>query len=543
MTEIDPDDHPRARTVSSSWKYGLWVLNYLQVMHDSMEAPVSTVGDTDLPNVGSFGNMIVGADDSGNATLAGTYLGSSDIEGFQAQMFITAVDNRAAEWIGQLTTTDGATLSGFATLMDALAYDYQAPLRWFPGAIAVTESDDGSGFPKPAYALSSANSELLDLIGMALGYSEFFALTDTKNRDVGGSQPALVYFDGDPFPADNQLADGESTLHDRALAMLRVTWVNADRLHGDPSSGILVDDVTMTGATPARGTTSGVGTTSVAHHPRPAHRLLLGSALQLELYSNNTPDTAAGRWTSLDTLAINYPSDATLTFSGRLKAMLLAEAGLLFNNLTDSTGRAYDGWDVGAGAPVDMNDTLDAHTAAIRGLFAAYLATGDVKYHDRALAVFNRMQTVFYDAGARIYSATPAPATDVEYTPLRFALLQSALRDVYELVATRPGGEALEVLLEDRVARLNKLVLNGWDDRNQDRIVEWPSEARECRTACRWAARRWPSARSPARPAASRSTSCLGRRARRPRIASRTASPRSTTRTCRPRSPIRSPFT
>jgi hypothetical protein len=31
-------------------------------------------------------------------------------------------------------------------------------------------------------------------------------------------------------------------------------------------------------------------------------------------------------------------------------------------------------------------------------------------------------------------------------------------------------------LIEDRVGRLNKLVLNGWDDRDGDRMVEWPSE-------------------------------------------------------------------
>jgi len=47
---------------------------------------------------------------------------------------------------------------------------------------------------------------------------------------------------------------------------------------------------------------------------------------------------------------------------------------------------------------------------------------------------------------------------------------------MYELVAARPGGEMLEPVLEDRLGRLNKLVLNGWDDRDGDRIVAWPDE-------------------------------------------------------------------
>ena len=111
-----------------------------------------------------------------------------------------------------------------------------------------------------------------------------------------------------------------------------------------------------------------------------------------------------------------------------------------------------------------------------RGLFAAYLATGDVTYRERAIAVFNRLQSVFYDADARIYDATPAPTDSVEYTPLRFALLSSALRDMYELVAVRPEEQALEPLLESRVGRLDKLVLNGWDDRDENRLVDWPDE-------------------------------------------------------------------
>jgi hypothetical protein len=50
------------------------------------------------------------------------------------------------------------------------------------------------------------------------------------------------------------------------------------------------------------------------------------------------------------------------------------------------------------------------------------------------------------------------------------------LRDGYELIATHPGKGALAALLEERIGRLNKLVLNGWDDRDGDQMVEWPSE-------------------------------------------------------------------
>jgi hypothetical protein len=86
------------------------------------------------------------------------------------------------------------------------------------------------------------------------------------------------------------------------------------------------------------------------------------------------------------------------------------------------------------------------------------------------------MQSTFYDSSARIYNTTPGLATSVVFTPVRFALLQSALRDMYEMIASRPGGDALEPVLEERLARLNKLVLNGWDDRNENQIVDYPDE-------------------------------------------------------------------
>jgi len=456
----------------SGWKYGLWVLNYLQVMHDVNEAPVQSVAASDLAGVGSAGNQIYGYDANGFSTAAGTFLGSSDIEGFQAQMFIAMMDNRAADWLGSLSTTDGATLSGFASISAALHYDYTTPLRWFPHAVGVTET------PAPVYALASANSEALDLVGLVLAYSEMYALTDTANADVGGSQPVRAFFDGDPFPADDQVADGEATLHDRALAMLRVALIDLDRMHTDPSTGAIVDDVTFTGATPQRGHT--LSTTTAAYTVLGLRTALRSLGGQLELYSNNTPDTARPR-APLDGLAIAYPGDATLTFSGRIEQQIRATAELLYAHLTDATGRAYRGWDSAANAPVDDADTLDAHAAAVRGLFAAYLATGDVRYRDRAIAVFDRMDAVFYDRDARIYSVTAPPVLstvnyDVEFTPLRFALVQSTLRDMYELVATRPGGEARVPVIEDRLARLDKLVLNGWDDRDGNRLIDWPAE-------------------------------------------------------------------
>ena len=451
----------------STWKYALWTINYLQIMHDGNNAAVGSVSEDELAQVGVPGNQVAGVDDAGQPTAPGTYIGSSDIEGFQAAMFLVMADARADDWLLRLATSDGVALTGFSSLAAALAYDEAGALRWFPHRVRVTEDASGA----PSYALEQSGSDLMDLLGIAIGYGEMFALTDTANAIVGGSQPARVYFDGDPFANDDQLANGEPTLHDRALAMIRVAVVNLDRLHLDPASGVFVDSVTFTGSAPVRGRT--LSTTSAAYTVIGLRTVLRSLSSQLQLYSNNTPDTAIV-FTPLDALPLHAANNSS--FSQRTTQLLRAHARLLYDQLTDASGRAYRGWDVAANAPLDNIDELDAYAAAIRGLFASYLATGDTRYRDRAMAVFARMDALFYDADARLYSQFPAPAIDVEYTPLRFALLQSVLRDVYELVATRPGYEALEPALESKLARLNKLVLNGWDDRDRDRRVGWPDE-------------------------------------------------------------------
>ena len=43
---------------------------------------------------------------------------------------------------------------------------------------------------------------------------------------------------------------------------------------------------------------------------------------------------------------------------------------------------------------------------------------------------------------------------------------------MYEQIGNQPGEEALGATLEDRIARLIKLVLNGWDDFDQNLIPE-----------------------------------------------------------------------
>ena len=457
----------------AGWKEALWTLNYLQVMHDANENPVTQVPDDQLALVGTGGNTVLGLD----GVVPGTFLGSSDIEGFQAGNFLQILDNQSAQWLSALTTTDGATLGGFAGVADALDYNETKPLRWFPGSITVTEAADASGFPSvSSMAIASPDSDLLDLAGILGAYSSIYALTDQSNAQVGGSQPALAYFDGDPFPVQNQTPTGTNTLHDRALAMMRVAFVNMDRLHIDPDAAMWVDQVTLSGGNVVRGTTLSTDTAAYALLSLRTLRRALDS--ELVLYSNTKPD-AEGIPCSLD----SFSSVQGAPFSERVDTLIGDLSSVFYDQLTVADGHAYGGWDLSKSAPTDDGTSLDAHTAAIRGLLVAYLATGDTKYRERSLAVFERLESAFYDPAARVFRPVEGDTSStVTFTPRRFGLLQASLRDTYELVALLPGNASIAALIEDRVARLNKLVLNGWDDRDQDQVISWPGECAQLGT-------------------------------------------------------------
>src|SRR5205085_5229692 len=91
---------------------------------------------------------------------------------------------------------------------------------------------DHEYFPRPsAFSIADGTSRLPKLSGVIGGFSEAFSITDSGNGDVGGSLPFMVTFDGDPFPKDDGMPDGEATLHDRTLGLLKIALVDLDRIH------------------------------------------------------------------------------------------------------------------------------------------------------------------------------------------------------------------------------------------------------------------------------------------------------------------------
>jgi hypothetical protein len=286
-----------------------------------------------------------------------------------------------------------------------------------------------------------------------------------------------VIFDGDPFPADDGLADGEQTLHDRALAVLKVALVNLDRLHFDPTSGALVDSAqlskspsgTLAVSRSTHATTIEVVYALVAL--RAAYRSLTS---QLTLYSDSTPDHMALHSALDGTSMAGAPGGATV--ASRIQQLLSAQAAFLSTKLVDATGLAVNGYDVSANAADSTLTTVESQAAAVRGLLEAYLITSQVAYRDQARQAFGVLEGRFFDPIYRVYLPNLGGTSPYVFTPVRFGAIQSALRQMYIQVAAVPGNEALGAEIETQLGRLNKLVLNGWDDRNGNNHVDYPQE-------------------------------------------------------------------
>src|SRR5262249_53756746 len=120
--------------------------------------------------------------------------------------------------------------------------------------------------------------------------------------------------------------------------------------------------------------------------------------------------------------------------------------------------------------------TLESQSAALRVLVEAWLLTQDTSYQDQARAVARVLLSGFWSDTARMFRWQADGGDDVVMTPERFGWLQQALRETYKSLSV-PGDPLLDrSVLEDRIARVNKLYLNGWDDLNGDQLVQKPDE-------------------------------------------------------------------
>ncbi|MFT3774680.1 MAG: hypothetical protein QM820_55725 [Minicystis sp.] len=452
-------------------------------MHDVDQRAIIVVPEAALGQVGVPDNKVVGQWESpidpGKLLFGkdGVFFGGVSLEGWQGLVMVEEIDNKSAFLLRGLTTADGSKLDGVASIAAADDYDYASPLRWWPAAVAVTETATAPKpdqtrkyFPKPTtLTIMDATSRLQDLTALAGGFGAVFTMTDANNAEIGGLQQFRAAFDGAPWAGDDGAPTGEDSLHDRALGIVKMALVNMDRIHFDPDHAVLVDSATPSGSGAVqRGTTVSTGHT--AHALLTMRTALRALDASLTLYSNDLPDTH-GLPNALD---LSKMTGATFsgTLVDRVRAMIAAEGDFLADKLLDADGLAANGYDLAADARDASPPTLESQAAAIRGLLEAYLATSNERYRQRAEAAYRALTRHFWMDDVRVFRTTAGESMKMTYTPRSFGTLHGALRQYYKLVASHPGHDDEGTAVLDRILRGMKLVVNGWNDENRDGLVQ-----------------------------------------------------------------------
>ena len=458
----------------ATWKEALWAIDFAGRLHDTNELQVTTVDPADVPKVGTAKNTVRAKD---LKAIAGTFIGSSSLEGMWGLFMLAMMDNESEWLVSSLLTSNGTTLGGFANKALATSYDYTSPLLWFPSAVTLAEDETIVPFPGVAsLTIADASSRSVDLSALLLGHAMFFGMTDPRNAGVGQRIGLQATFDGDPFAADDGVANGEDTAHDRALAVLRVAFVDLDRMHADPTLGVLVDSATVSGNAVTRGNT--VSLPALAHAVIALRQTLLSLNGAITQYGAPDPDPAADLKGILNTSIIHPTGGGTPSFSARVRQVFVTNAMFVRDVLTKADGSVSNAATLAGGVATPTSDpaTVESQTAAIRALIEGFLVTGDETFRTRARAVFKRLDGGFYSPAARMYRAVDAGPDQIHVNPERFAWLASALRETHKVLHV-PGDSTLDrSVLEDRIGRTNKLFLNGWDDLNGDQAVNAPGE-------------------------------------------------------------------
>ncbi len=468
-----------------AWKQSLWAIDFAGRLHDSGSNQVNAINPSDQPAVGTANNSVTATDPPGAAV--GTYVGSTPLEGMWGVMMIEGMDNLAEMLVSSLTTTDGATLGGFPSILAAISYDYTSPLQWFPAATSVTVDATQTFPPLNGMTIVDGTSRAIDLAALLLGYSKNFAMTDSRNAGIGQRIGFQVLFDGNHvFAADNGLPDGEASPHDRALAVARVAFVDLDRIHADPTLGVFNDTATISGATITRSNT--VTTSTLSHAIIGMREAVLSLDAASTQYGAADEDPSADAQGILNTVPISPPGGGNPAFCTYVpQRVLVKNASFVRDTLTTATGQVYNGATISGGVatPTAGAATLQSQAAAARALTEAFLLTSDTTFRDRARLVITHMFSAFFSQPALMFRELEGGPDQVHMTAELFGWLESSLRETDKSLYVDGDPVLGRPALEPVIARIVKLYLNGWDDLNGNQTVDHGDAGvpQECLTA------------------------------------------------------------
>lgn len=341
-------------------------------------------------------------------------------------------------------------------------YDPSKGAVWFPHAISVDETQKNGVNAIGKLTVTSAKSTLRDTWMLLWPTSEYFAFTDQRRANTAQNPAFRAVFDGQPFAAapavnidastENNIAASDGfSLSSNLSSML---FKNLDTLHFDNNAETLVD--TFDGKQSPHITTYDAAYSMVA----------------LSIFQR-----------AQDALPVGYASaeasdlDLKTAQGQRALDIIRRQADFIVGKLKTPNGLVADG--ASLTGKQDKSQSLDAQFAAIRGLSAAFIATGESRYRHEARALYQAVEKEYFDAELGTWSLKGG-VTD--HTPWTAAAISGALRETMLHLKNNESEQEPSLELATLVTRYTawfRTVINGSDTQQGLQLAEWLGDSGE----------------------------------------------------------------
>lgn len=375
----------------SLWKQYYWAQDMLGGFHNGNNEEVVPDG-TVSPDSADSPNFDPNND---------VFYGGNSVDGFIGQVLTAEGINKVIFMLNNLAY-DGTSLG----MVDPATYDPANGINYFPHKIAVTESIVHETMPpKPtALEVTDASSQLFDQLSMLLGTVSYKNMMDPNINDEQHYAFHEV-FDGDPFPAPMSVTSQPGPFDAMAGASM-VLFKNIMAMHFNQNEGTFTNESGLSGGSVSQG-----------------NEISAVNAGYILVALNHFKNEFTG--TPLEQMA----TDA-----------INAQAGFIINSLHDENGGYYNAYTIGSG-PDNSSKEAASQGAIIRGLYAAYDATGNIDYLDAANSAYQYLISGFYVNSLTAFR-TVENSNTAEYTPFNLAVLSGALREA-TLVGEQPSAEVI----------------------------------------------------------------------------------------------------
>lgn len=377
-SKMDKTLNPAAMGQTLMKQY-LWAQDMLSGFHDADDNPIDPDGvvSPDLPGSPHF-------DPNNNV-----YYGGDGLDGFVGQVLTAEAINKVKFVLSKLAF-DGSSL-GAVNPMD---YNPMDGLKYFPHKVAVTEQPVHPMLPPRLASLTvtDASSNLWDQVSFLWGTLSFQNMMNPDNYSDAAHLAYKSVFDGDPFPAAMSQT-GMPGPYDLMKGASKVIFLNILYMHHNKRGRTFVDQAMVHG-----------------HHVKPGNTITALNAGYLLVTFAQFSEEFSG--TPLQKLATQA---------------LKRQANFVIKNLINRKGRVYNSFTIGHG-PDQTSTLIENQAGAIRGLLAAYQATGKARYLKAANLAYQYLIDHFYVSNLNTFRSADNSDQAV-YTPLRIAALSGALRE------------------------------------------------------------------------------------------------------------------